>query len=78
MNRERLGEDAIKINTRDRLLRAWENSMELVLDFQTYAKEIKDHEKVAHLFAQFAEDEAMHARELHGLLRDCQDEYLNR
>ena len=40
MRRERLGDNAVKINTRDRLLRAWENSMELVLDYQTYKQEI--------------------------------------
>lgn len=45
MNRERLGDNAIKINTRDRLLRAWENSMEMVLDFQDYYQEIKDNVK---------------------------------
>lgn len=45
MNRDRLGDNAIKINTRDRLLRAWENSMEMVLDFQDYYQEIKDNEK---------------------------------
>ena len=66
MNRERLGDNAIKINTRDRLLRAWENSMEMVLDFQDYYQEIKDNDKVAKVFEEFANDEAMHARDASG------------
>ena len=73
MNRDRLGDDAIKINTRDRLLRAWENSMELVMDYQTYKQDIKDNDEVAKLFGQFADEEAMHASKLHDLLRNCQD-----
>lgn len=32
----------IEITTRDKLLRAWENSMELVRDFENYSKDIKD------------------------------------
>ena len=83
MRRERLGDNAVKINTRDRLLRAWENSMELVLDYQTYKllagsrkQEIKDNDDVCRVFDQFAEDEAMHARRFRQLLQNCQDEYL--
>lgn len=76
MNRERLGDNAVKINTRDRLLRAWENSMELVLDFQSYKQEIKDNPTVSDVFEQFADDEAMHAKRFRQLLQDCQDNYL--
>lgn len=76
MNRERLGEDAIQINTRDRLLRGWENSMELVKDFQSYYQEIKDNEAVSKVFAEFAEDEAMHATRFRELLHECQHNYL--
>lgn len=76
MNRERLGDNAVKINTRDRLLRAWENSMELVLDFQAYKQEIKDNKTVCDVFEQFADDEAMHARRFRQLLQDYQDDYL--
>ena len=71
MRRERLGDNAVKINTRDRLLLAWENSLELVLDYQ-----IKDNDDVCRVFDQFAEDEAMHARRFRQLLQNCQDEYL--
>ena len=76
MRRERLGDNAVKINTRDRLLRAWENSMELVLDYQTYKQEIKDNDDVCRVIDQFAEDEALHARRFRQLLQNCQDEYL--
>lgn len=54
----------LKITTRDRVLRAWQNSTELVRDFQTYSHEISDHKQIADLFAQFAEDEAVHAAQL--------------
>lgn len=76
MNRKRLGDNAVKINTRDRLLRSWENSMELVLDYQAYKQEIKDNPTVCNVFDQFAEDEAMHARRFRQLLQDYQDDYL--
>lgn len=54
----------LKVTTRDRLLRGWENSTELVRDFQCYAKEIKDDNGISNLFARMAEDEAVHAAEL--------------
>ena len=54
----------LKVTTRDRLLRGWENSTELVRDFQTYAKEIKDNNHASNLFARMAEDEAIHASQL--------------
>ena len=50
-----------KITTQDRLLRAWENSMELVRDFEKYSQEIKDDKEVARLFAEYAEEEGVHA-----------------
>lgn len=56
--------NGIKITTRDRLLRAWENSIELVKDFEMYSDEIKDDENAAELFARFAEDEGLHASKL--------------
>ena len=34
----------IKITSYDRLLRAWENSMELTRDFEVYSKEVDDDE----------------------------------
>lgn len=44
----------IVITTRDKLLRGWENSKELVRDFENYSKEIEDDPRVAELFASFA------------------------
>lgn len=37
----------IKITTYDRLLRAWENSMEAVRDFQSYADLTEDNDKAS-------------------------------
>ena len=65
-------QNEIVITTRDKLLRGWENSKELVRDFQSYAKEIRDDPRVAELFADFAEDEAMHATRLRELLHEYQ------
>jgi hypothetical protein len=36
----------IKITSYDRLLRAWENSMELTRDFEVYSKEVDDDELI--------------------------------
>ncbi len=62
----------VEINTRDRLLRAWENSMELTRDFQIYSQEIKDNEEAAKMFAKFAENEGVHAAKFRELLLDYQ------
>lgn len=52
------------------MLRAWQNSTELVRDYQAYAHEIeKDNKELAKLFSEFAEDEAVHAAKLLDLLR---------
>ena len=66
-------EEEIRITTRDRLLRGWQNSMELVRDFETYAKEIHDDGKAAALFRRFAEDEGHHAAQLREMLHQYQD-----
>ncbi len=58
----------ITITTRDRLLRGWENSMELVRDFESYAHEIRDDRQVSELFARFAEEEGVHAAKFHEML----------
>ena len=58
------------ITNRDHVLRAWQNSTELVRDYQTYAHEIeKDDKELAKLFFEFADDEAVHAAKLLDLLR---------
>lgn len=50
--------------------------MEMVLDFQDYYQEIKDNEKCPKIFAEFAEDEAMHATRFRELLHEYQNDYL--
>ena len=58
------------ITNRDRVLRAWQNSTELVRDYQAYAHEIEeDDKKLAKLFFEFADDEAVHAAKLLDPLR---------
>ena len=58
----------IAITPRDRLLRAWENSMELVRDFECYSKEIKDEPELTRVFEEFAKDEGIHAAKFRELL----------
>lgn len=62
-----MNQNEVEYTTYDRLLRAWENSMEMVRDFEMYSKRIED-EKVKQVFKQFAEDEGMHATKLRDLL----------
>ena len=64
-----MNENEIEITTYDRLLRAWENSMELVRDYEMYSKRIED-EKVKDVFKEFAEDEGMHASKLRNMILD--------
>ena len=62
----------IEITTRDRLLRGWENSMELARDFTIYSKEIEDDEQAAKTFAEFAEEEGLHAAKFKDFLHEYQ------
>jgi len=62
-----MNENEVEITTYDRLLRAWENSMELVRDYEMYSKRIEDQE-AKQVFNEFAEDEGMHASTLRGML----------
>ncbi len=61
-------ENEVKITTYDRLLRAWENSMELVRDYEMYSKRLDDEEEIKNVFKEFAEDEGMHASKLKSML----------
>lgn len=61
------GFDYDSVTIHDRLMRAWENSMELTRDFEMYSKRIPDSE-ISDMFSEFAEDEAMHASKLRSLL----------
>ena len=58
----------VKITTYDKLLRAWQNSMELVRDFEVYSKEVKDNDEARDAFAEFAEDECLHAARFRELI----------
>lgn len=58
----------IKITTYDRLLRAWENSMEMVRDFQNYADITDDNEKAKKVFYEYAETACRQASEFRDLL----------
>ena len=50
--------DGITLTNRDHVLIAWQNSTELVRDYQAYAHEIeKDNKELAKLFSKFADDE---------------------
>ena len=64
----------IKITTYDRLLRSWENSMEMVRDFQNYADITEDNDKAKQAFYHFAEN----ACEQSAALRDLLLEYNNK
>ena len=57
----------IEYTTYDRLLRAWENSMEMVRDFEMYSKRVEDRD-ISQVFKDFAEDEGRHASKLRNLL----------
>lgn len=60
--------NGIKITTYDRLLRAWENSMELTRDFEMYSTKIEDDEEAVKVFKKFAEDEGLHAAQFRSML----------
>lgn len=64
----------IQINTRDRLLRAWQNTMDLVRDFELYSQSIKDNPEAAGTFAEFAEVQGAQAARFRELLHKLQDE----
>ena len=60
----------VKINTRDRLLRAWENSMHLVREFKVCEEQIEDCPDACKMFRKFAEEEGVHASEFKAMLLD--------
>jgi rubrerythrin len=70
---EQTNRNEVEFTTYDRLLIAWENSMEMVRDFEMYSKRIED-EKVKEVFKQFAEEEGMHASKLRELLLEYRDQ----
>lgn len=62
----------VEYTTYDRLLRAWENSMELVRDFEMYSKRVDDQE-VQQVFKEFAERQGMQASKLRELVIKYKD-----
>ncbi|NLX77755.1 MAG: rubrerythrin [Clostridiaceae bacterium] len=63
----------VKITSYDRLMRAWENSMELARDFEVYSKRVDD-EELKEVFKKFAEEEGLHASKFRELLLKRQKE----
>lgn len=61
--------NGFEISTRDKVLKAWDKSAELVRDFETYSNEIKDNDAAARLFGEYAKDEGCHAARLLELLQ---------
>lgn len=62
----------IHISTRDRVLRAWQNSMEAVRDYKRYANEVSD-PAVSALFDRCAEAEGKQAAALHDVLQQLSE-----
>ena len=62
----------ITITVRDRLLRAWEDAMAQVKAFELWSSEIED-EEVAAVFAEYAEDEGLHAARLLEMLKEREE-----
>lgn len=60
-------ENEIMITTYDRILRLWQNSMEMVRDFEMNSKRIEE-DNIKEEFKKFAEDEGMHATRLREML----------
>ncbi len=65
-----IDKNGLKITARDRVLRAWQNSTELVRDYQSYAGETADSKQISAMFSRYAEDEAVHAAELLKILHE--------
>lgn len=61
--------EPIHISDRDRVLRAWQNTMELIRDYQLYAREIED-PALSELFSRLAENECRHGAQLHDALKE--------
>lgn len=74
MSCQRKEDKPIQVTTRDRVMRAWENSMELTRDFEMYSKEIHDDPDTAKVFAEFAEEECVHAARFREILHKYQED----
>ncbi len=63
----------VNITTRDKVMRAWQDSMMLVRDFETYAHEISDDKLASKVFSDFAVEEGLHAAKFREILLKYQD-----
>ena len=63
-------QDPILLTHRDRVLRAWQNSTELVRDYQFYADETEQDQTLSALFRECAEQEAVHAARFRDVLKN--------
>jgi hypothetical protein len=61
------------MNTRDCLQRAWNNTMELVRDFEMYSKRI-DEEEVSSTFKKMAEEQGTMAQNLRKLFNQYDEQ----
>ena len=68
-----VNQNEVEFTTYDRLLIAWENSMEMVRDFEMYSKRLEDQD-VKEVFKKFAEDEGMHASKLREMLLEYREQ----
>ena len=66
-------EHELRVTTRDKVLRAWQNSMELVRDFENYSHDIEDDKQAAQIFADFAVQESEHAAKFLDMLHEYQE-----
>ncbi len=62
------------VDTRDRVLRAWENSVQMTRDFKIFAKQIEKPCREKELFERFAVDEGEHAAAFLELLQKYEAE----
>ena len=62
----------INISIRDRVFLMWQASMALVQSYEMYVDETDDKEIIG-LFANFAEEEGVHASKLLEILRKIED-----
>lgn len=67
-------EHLIDISPRDRLFRAWQNSMETVRSYRGCAEELGKDSHLGKLFDSFAEDEGLHAAEFLNELRSMDEQ----
>ena len=63
----------ITITARDRLMAAWHSSMELVRDFEAFSQQ-EHGTPLEKLYAEYAEEEGIHASRFHELLMKLEQE----